>query len=255
MVAGHTVDDGLRTLHGQRVVIVGGTSGMGLGAVQAAVEAGASVVVAGRRREAERGGIEPEQRRTTHAQVDVTDEHSVRSLFEQVGTVDHLFVTATPPSRGSGRFLEQDVATAQSFMTGKFFGSWACARYAAPYIRRGGSITFLTGCASVRPQPGRTMVTAVFAALEAFSQALALELGPVRVNTIRPGIIDSEMWSFLDDGAREELRRKVRATFPARRIGTIEDIGHAAVFLMTNPYVTGAVLEVSGGEPLVTLDP
>jgi NAD(P)-dependent dehydrogenase (short-subunit alcohol dehydrogenase family) len=62
------------------------------------------------------------------------------------------------------------------------------------------------------------------------------------------------MWSFLDDAAREELRRKVRETFPTRRIGTIEDIGHAAVFLMTNPYVTGAVLEVSGGEPLVTLD-
>ena len=62
------------------------------------------------------------------------------------------------------------------------------------------------------------------------------------------------MWSFLDGPAREELRRKVRETFPARRIGTIEDIGHAAVFLMTNPYVTGAVLEVSGGEPLVTLD-
>jgi NAD(P)-dependent dehydrogenase (short-subunit alcohol dehydrogenase family) len=254
MVSGHTHDDGLRTLHGQRVVIVGGTSGMGLGAVRAAAEAGASVVVAGRRREAERGGIASEQGHPTHAQVDVTDEQSVRSLFEQVGAVDHLFVTATPPSRGSGRFLEQDVAAAQSFMTGKFFGSWACARYAAPNIRPGGSITFLTGCASVRPQLGRTMVTAVFAALEAFSQALALELGPVRVNTIRPGLIDSDMWSFLDDAAREELRRKTRETFPARRIGSIDDIGHAAVFLMTNPYVTGAVIEVTGGEPLVTLD-
>src|SRR5262245_23054079 len=137
-------------------------------------------------------------------------------------------------------------------MTGKFFGSWACARYAAPHIRPGGSITFLTGCASIRPQLGWTMVTAVFAALEAFSQALALELGPVRVNTIRPGLIDSEMWSFLDDAARDELRRKTRETFPSRRIGTIDDIGQAAVFLMTNPYVTGAVLEVSGGEPLVT---
>src|SRR5262245_49784660 len=215
MVAGHTVDDGLRTLHGQRVVIVGGTSGVVRGAVQAAVGAGGSVGVAGGRREAERGGIAPEQGRITHAQVDVTDERSVRSLFEQVGTVDHLFVTATPPSRGSGRFLEQDVAAAQSFMTGKFFGSWACARYAAPSIRPGVSIT---------------------------------------VNTIRPGLIDSDMWSFLDDVAREDLRRKTRETLPARRMGTIDDIGHAAIFLMTNPYVTGAVLEVSGGEPLVTLD-
>jgi NAD(P)-dependent dehydrogenase (short-subunit alcohol dehydrogenase family) len=152
-------------------------------------------------------------------------------------------------------FLEQDAAAARSFLDGKLFGSWACARHAAPRMRSGGSITFLTGCAAIRPRAGLSMVTATFAALEALSQALALELGPLRVNTIRPGVVDSEMWSFLDDRAREELREKIRASFPARRIGSVEDIGHAAVFLMTNPYVTGTVLEVSGGEPLVALDP
>lgn len=125
--------------------------------------------------------------------------------------------------------------------------------YAAPRMRPDGSITFLTGGSAVRPRAGATMVTAAFAALEAFSQALALELGPMRVNTIRPGIVDSAMWDFLDDAAREHLRQTVRATFPARRVGTIDDIGHTAVFLMTNPYVTGAVLEVSGGETLVAL--
>lgn len=139
-------------------------------------------------------------------------------------------------------------------MNGEFFGSWACARYAAPHMRAGGSITFLTGVASIRPRRGLAMVTATFAALEALSQALALELGPLRVNTIRPGLIDSEMWSFLGDAGREQLRQKVRETFPVRRVGAIEDIGRAAVFLMTNPYVTGAVLEVTGGEQLVTLD-
>jgi NAD(P)-dependent dehydrogenase (short-subunit alcohol dehydrogenase family) len=96
-------------------------------------------------------------------------------------------------------------------------------------------------------------VTATFAALEALSQTLALELGPLRVNTIRPGVIDSAMWNFLDADARAQFRRKVTDAMPVHRIGTIEDIGHAAVFLMTNPYVTGTVLEVSGGEPLVTL--
>jgi len=95
------------------------------------------------------------------------------------------------------------------------------------------------------------MISVAFAAVEALSRALAIELGPVRVNTIRPGVIDSDMWSFLDDAAREQLRDRVRAVFPVRRIGTIDDIGHAAMFLMTNPYVTGAVLEVTGGEPLV----
>jgi NAD(P)-dependent dehydrogenase (short-subunit alcohol dehydrogenase family) len=240
-------------LRGQRVVVVGGTSGMGLGAARAAANAGAQVVAAGRRAAGARHVVEAERDRITDAVVDVTDEGSVRALFENVGTLDHLLVTAAPRMEPRP-FLEQDRAAAQAFMNGKLFGSWACARYAAPRMRPGGSITFLTGCASIRPRAGSTMVTATFAALEALSQALALELGPLRVNTIRPGLVDSDMWSFLDDGARERLREKVRAAFPARRIGAIEDIGHAAVFLMTNPYVTGAVLEVSGGEPLVPLD-
>lgn len=226
------------SLQGQRVVIVGGTSGMGLGAARAAAAAGAKVVVAGRRAVQVRSlspsdGADPFE----HHLVDVNDEPSVRATFEAIGQLDHLLVTAAPGGRSSGAFLEQDVQSAQQYVSGKLLGSWVCARHAAPWMRSGGSITFLTGCASIRPRRGSSMVTATFAALEALSQALALELGPLRVNTIRPGLIDSEMWSFLDEPAREELRRK-RA-----RCGLPE----------TNPYVTGIVLEVSGGEPLVSL--
>jgi NAD(P)-dependent dehydrogenase (short-subunit alcohol dehydrogenase family) len=241
------------SLKGQKVVIVGGTSGMGLGAARAALAAGAEVIVASRRPNGTRGTIGPETDRFERAVVDITDEASIRTLFEGVGELDHLLVTATPPAK-DGPFLQQDLGAAQAIMNGKFFGSWLCARYAAPRIRAGGSITFLTGGAAIRPRAGIATLTAAFAALETLSQALALELGPLRVNTLRPGVIDSDMWGFLDGEEREKLRQKVRETFPVRRIGTIEDIGHAAVFLMTNPYVTGAVLEISGGETLVKLD-
>ena len=247
------------SLKGQKVVIVGGTSGMGLGAARAAVAAGAEVLVASRRPEGARpsgdgeGKSESAPDRFEHAVVDITDEPSIRRLFERVGKLDHLLVTATPPAQ-DGPFLQQDLSAAQAIMNGKFFGSWACARHAAPRMRAGGSITFLTGGAAIRPRAGIATVTATFAALETLSQALALELGPLRVNTLRPGVIDSDMWSFLDEAGREKLRQKVRETFPVGRIGTIEDVGHAAVFLMTNPYVTGAVLEISGGETLVKLD-
>jgi NAD(P)-dependent dehydrogenase (short-subunit alcohol dehydrogenase family) len=236
------------SLSGQRVAIVGGTSGMGLGAARAAAAAGAEVIVAGRRPAAAR-----DDAAARHVVLDVTDEPAVARFFAELGALDHLFVTATPPA-AVAPFLQQDLAAAQAFMNGKLFGSWACARHAAPHLRAGGSITFLTGCASIRPRRGIAVITATFAALESLSQALALELGPIRVNTIRPGVIDSAMWSFLDDEARARFRRAVSEGLPARRIGAIEDIGHAALFLMTNPYVTGAVLEVSGGEPLVTLD-
>jgi NAD(P)-dependent dehydrogenase (short-subunit alcohol dehydrogenase family) len=235
-------------LQDQRVLVVGGTSGMGLGVAQAALDAGASVIVAGRRPLAERRGLDAPEARLRHALVDVTDEASVRALFDDVGGLDHVMVTAAPSPGSWGPFLDRDVTQIRRYLDDKLIGNLACARYAAPRLRPGGSITFLTGVAAVKPRAGMVMVSVAFAALEALSRALAVELGPLRVNTIRPGFIDSDMWSFLDEQAREQLRAKVRSTFPVQRTGAIEDIGHAAVFLMTNPYVTGAIIEVTGGE-------
>jgi NAD(P)-dependent dehydrogenase (short-subunit alcohol dehydrogenase family) len=225
---------------------------MGLGAARAAAAAGADVIVGGRRPVAAREPAGAD--RFEHVVVDVADEASVKTAFDAIGTLDHLFVTAAPSPGSRGAFLEQDVAAARQYLDAKLFGSWACARYAAPHMRAGGSITFLTGCAAIRPRAGASIITATFAALEALAQALALELGPLRVNAIRPGIIDSAMWDAVDPPVRERLHGTARTRFPARRIGTIDDIGHAAVFLMTNPYTTGIVLEVSGGEPLVSLE-
>lgn len=233
------------TLAGQRVVVIGGTSGMGLATVRAAVAQGAEVVSAGRRPARGRAAI-PSVRQV---EVDVTDEASVRSLFEDIGSLDHLLVSASLGTPGP--FLEQDLTAARTFIDGKLLGSWTCARYGAPRMPPGGSITFITGCAVVRPPRHAATVAAAFAAVEALSRALALELGPLRVNTIRPGYTDTEMWSGLDDAARESLRRRVADALPVGRMGTPEDIAHAAVFLMTNRQTTGAVLEVSGGEPLI----
>jgi NAD(P)-dependent dehydrogenase (short-subunit alcohol dehydrogenase family) len=237
------------TLSGRRVVVVGGTSGMGLATVRAAAAHGAEVVAAGRRPLADRAPIEG----VRQAAADVTDEASVRALFDEVGRLDHLVVSAS--SGSPGPFLEQDLAAARTFVDGKLLGSWTCARYAAPLMRAGGSITFVTGCAVVRPPGNAAMVTAAFAAVEALSRALALELGPLRVNTIRPGYTDSDMWSTLSDAERDRLRRRVAEAMPVGRMGTPEDIAHAALFLMTSRQTTGAVLEVSGGETLVnTID-
>ena len=235
----------MTSLDGQRVVVVGGTSGMGLATVHAAAALGAEVISGGRRPLDQRAPLAG-----VHAAVvDVTSESSMQALFEGAGELDHLLVTASAGSPGA--FLEQDLAQARSFMDGKFFGSWTAARYAAPYLRDGGSITFITGAAVVRPPKHGSMIAAAFAAIEALTPALAVELGPRRVNTIRPGYTDSDMWSFLAPADRDDLRRRVAQAMPVRRMGTPDDIAQAAVFLMTNPQVTGAVLEVSGGESLV----
>jgi NAD(P)-dependent dehydrogenase (short-subunit alcohol dehydrogenase family) len=233
------------TLDGQRVVVVGGTSGMGRATAAAAAAAGAQVIAAGRRALAERAAMPG----VSHAAVDVTDEASVQALFAGLDRVDHLFVSAAPGRLGPLR--DQDLAAARSFVDGKLLGTWMCARYAAPRMTEVGSMTFITGVAAVRPPGNAAMVTAAFAAVEALAPALALELAPVRVNVIRPGYTDSEMWSGLSDGARDDLRGRVSAAMPVRRMGTVDDIAQAALFLMTNPQTTGVVLEVSGGESLV----
>lgn len=240
------------TLAGKSVVIVGGTSGMGRGAAEAAAAQGARVIAVSRRKVS--APVQLDQGSSIESAVlDMTDEAAVRAFFEEIGALDHLLVTATPPVPG-GAFLDSSYADAEAVLRGKLLGSWACARHAAPRMRPGGSITFVTGGVAVRPSRGAVMMSAAFAALEALARGLALELGPIRVNAIRPGVIESEMWASTPEDRRLAFFDKVRQRFPVGRPGRVEDIGHAAVFLMTNAYVTGAVLEVTGGEHLVNLD-
>ncbi|GGD97827.1 SDR family oxidoreductase [Caballeronia grimmiae] len=238
-----------QTLAGQTVVVVGGKTGIGMGVARVARAAGAKVVVASRR-------VAPLVERSDLAEfaqvsLDMRDESAVQQVFEEIGALDHLVVTAAPDLGTWGSFMDADMHGVRNYLEGKFLGSWACARHAAPHLRAGGSITFLTGGMAVRPKLGFTAVTSAFAAVEALSGSLALELAPIRINTIRPGFVDTDMWGFLPPEHRDDLRKKVEDTFPARRAGKAEDIGHAALFLMTNSYVTGTVLEVSGGETLV----
>ncbi|WP_186209167.1 SDR family oxidoreductase [Burkholderia gladioli] len=236
-------------LAGKTVVVVGGKTGIGQGVARVAHAAGAAVVVASRRI----SSIEarPDLADFVQVSLDMRDESSVRSTFETIGSFDHLIVTAAPELGTWGSFMDEDMQGVRSYVEGKFLGSWACARHGASHLRAGGSLTFLTGGMAARPKLGFAAVISTFAAVEALSGSLALELAPTRVNTIRPGFIDTDMWGFLPAEHRNGLRSKVEETFPARRAGKADDIGHAALFLMTNPYVTGTVIEVSGGENLV----
>jgi NAD(P)-dependent dehydrogenase (short-subunit alcohol dehydrogenase family) len=237
------------SLSGKKVVVVGGKTGIGLGVAQAARTAGATVVLASRRISAveERPDLEG----FMQVGLDMRDESVVQTAFDTIGPLDHLIITAAPDLGTWGAFMDTDMHGVRSYMEGKFLGSWACARHGTPHLGAGGSITFLSGGMATRPKVGYAAVTSTFAAVEALSGSLALELAPIRVNTIRPGFIDTDMWSFLPADHRDGLRQKVETTFPARRAGKASDIGHAALFLMTNPYVTGTVIEVSGGENLV----
>ncbi|GAB4460088.1 MAG: SDR family oxidoreductase [Armatimonadaceae bacterium] len=226
------------------MVIIGGSSGMGLGAARAAAAQGASVIL---------GGHSPEKVEAAAAEigdgatgyvVDVTQEDAIREFFDRMEHLDHLMVTAAPGS--TGKFREQSPQDARSYMEGKFWTAYICAWYAAPKMPPTGSMVFISGGFSRRPKPGTAVVAASQSATEALARALSVELAPIRANTILPGTVDTDLWDYMEDDERQQFLKEA-AQIPAGRVGTPVDIGHAAVFLMTNGFITGTVLELDGG--------
>jgi NAD(P)-dependent dehydrogenase (short-subunit alcohol dehydrogenase family) len=253
--------DSRGTLAGATVVVIGGSGGMGLGVARSAAARGASVVVAARsvtEPAAVSALVTDDLTPALGAAVigpveavacDLADADSVAALFDRSPAADHLVITATPGSAG-GSFLDTEIEQARGVVDGKLWGSWRAARLAARAMPGSGSILFTTGGLSVRPAPGRVAVSVAFAAVEALARALAVELAPLRVNAIRPGLTDTGMWSTVPAAERAAIFDGFARTAPAGRVGQASDIGEAAVYLMTAGFVTGAVLDVDGGSLL-----
>jgi len=234
------------SLDGKTVVIVGGSSGIGLASAAAASALGARVVIAGRSAQKLDAARRVVEGRIEARRLDMTDDASVGAFFAAVGPLDHLVITASEAALG--RFREIDTADARRFFDSKFWGPYSVARRAAPQIRHGGSITFFSGAAGSRASPGFSCGSAINAAVEALSRTLAVELAPVRVNTISPGLVDTPVWETLVPAAeRDALFAETAAKLPAGRIGRPEDVADAVLFLIRNAYTTGTTLFVDGG--------
>ena len=239
----------MNQLADKRVVIIGGSSGIGLGAARAAIAAGATVTIAGsnaQKADAVAAELGPT---ATGAQVDVRDARSIQTLFDGLGGLDHLFFTAAPGKTGA--FLELPLDDARRYLDGHFWGSYIAAKSAAPRLRSGGSITFLSGGYNRRPHPGTAMVCASQSAIEGLARALAVELSPTRVNVIVPGVIDTPLWNVMSEKDKQSFFSTQAVALPAKRVGTPQDIGNAFVFLASETFITGSMLEVNGGFFLV----
>ena len=233
---------------GQRIVIIGGSSGMGFATAKMAAAEGAAVVIASRseeRLQKAKSRIEGDVEILT---VDVVDEGSVKVFFDKVGEFDHL---TTPGNEAAmGRFLEMDTKTARAAFDSKFWGQYYAAKYGAPRLRSGGSITLFAGIWSQRPVPGGTVITAINSAIEGLGRALAMELAPIRVNTVSPGIVDTPIYSMMTPDAKESMFKEAAASMPVKRIGKPEEIAKTVLYLMSNGYATGSTLYVDGGATL-----
>lgn len=235
----------MRNLNGKRVVVIGGSSGMGFAIVREAASIGASVIIGAHSKKNIDRALESVEGDVQPRLVNLQQDASVKAFFAAMNRVDHLVVTASPGNRSA--FGTSSVAQAHGYMEGKFWGSYRAAHYAHRLIPEDGSILLLSGGLAQRPNKGSLMVTCAFAATEALGRALAVELAPRRVNTIRPGTIDSPMWSGLPEEARRRIMDDAARRIPAGRAGKPEDAGVVGVMLMLSDYVTGQVIGVDGG--------
>ncbi|WP_433732732.1 SDR family oxidoreductase [Nocardia sp. CA-129566] len=232
-----------------KVVIVGGTSGIGLATARRLAKNGAQVVIAGRNEERLTAALAELGPEVTGKVVDARNEGELAQLFSEVGPVDHVVVTVTGPS-GTTPFRELRLDHLQTHVSGKLLPHVATIQAALPHLAPGGSITVVSAASAGGSMPTTAALAAVNAGVEAIVPVLAVELAPVRVNAVSPGVIDTEWWNFLPDDARAEVFAGIAAQTPVGRIGSADDIAQAIEFLVSNGFTTGIVVRVDGGARL-----
>lgn len=232
------------------MVLLGGTSGIGLATAEAAAADGAEVIVASSRRERVAAALARLPDGAAGEVVDLGREDDVRALFERIGAFDHLVYTAGETlqltSLDALRFDD-----ARAFFELRFWSAFAAAKYASPAIRPGGSIVLTSGIVGRRPMSGWSVAASITGALEALTRALAIELAPIRVNAVCPGFVRTDLWSEVPEAERETMFRNAAAALPTRRIGEASDLAQAYLYLMREGFSTGQVIVVDGGAVLV----
>jgi NAD(P)-dependent dehydrogenase (short-subunit alcohol dehydrogenase family) len=241
------------SISNQKILIVGGGSGMGLALARRCVEAGATVTIAGR------GEQRLQQAREalgnpTNLKVSVADiarEDQVADLFARIGGLDHIVSTAAD-IQGAYRLLpELDLKAAQRVVESKVYGPLLLAKHGAPRLAGAGSMSFVSGIAAYRPAARGSVVAAINAALEGLVRALAVELAPIRVNAVSPGWVDTEIWAQVAGDRKAETLAAMAERLPVGRVGRPDDIADAIAFLIGNGFTTGTTLHVEGGHRLV----
>ena len=228
-------------LKGKKVVVVGGSSGIGLATAELVTREGAEVIIASRN--AERLNAVAGNIGAKAIAADVTNDKSVEDLFRACGPVDHVVVTAA--QLRSGPFKTVPMDDVRATMEGKFWGAWRVARFAD--IRPGGSLPLVSGFLSIRPRPNSAIVGAANGAIESLARSLALELAPVRVNCVSPGIIDTPIRAAMPEAARRDMLAKTAASLPVGRVGVGEDIARQILAFMTIGFATGSIVYIDGG--------
>lgn len=235
-----------------RVVVIGGTSGIGLAVAHGALADGADVVVGSS--SADKLGAAGERISGAEAlAIDVRDETSVAAFFAKVGPFDHLVFTAGDWGRftAASDIGDLDLAAARDTFAVRFWGALACVKHARKHLRDAGSITLTDGTVAHRPRKGAPVSTAMAGAIEHLVHSLAVELAPIRVNGVCPGAVRTDVWNFIPAEQREDRLKKMTERQLIKRAGEPQEIAEAYLYLMRGGYTTGQVLRVDGGQTAI----
>jgi len=239
-----------QSLKGQRLVILGGTSGIGLATAQLAASEGASIVVASSQQSSIDRALTLLPAGAEGYELDLTNEEAVKSFFERLGGFDHLIFTAGE-SLLVGELGSIELEQARQFYNLRFWGAFIAAKYGSSHIRPGGSIVLTSGAAGRRPAKGLVAVAPITSAVESLGRALAVELAPIRVNVICPGVVKTELWNTLPEEAREGFFQSTGQGLLVGRIGEAGDLAQSYLYALREGYSTGQVIVVDGGASLV----
>jgi NAD(P)-dependent dehydrogenase (short-subunit alcohol dehydrogenase family) len=235
-------------LHGQTVLVIGGSSGIGLATARLARANGALVILTAR--DPDRLHRVGRELGASIAAFDATDFDRLGRFFDALpAPVDHLLVTGPGPSSAPLAAFELEAGRRE--LEARLLLPLEVARHAAPTVRPGGTLLFLGGTGGRRPAPGRSLIAALTAALAALTRTLALELAPVRVNLLAAGFVDTPRSAALLGDQLEARREQLRNSLPIGRVVGPADVAALAVHLMTNTAVTGATFDIDGGQQLV----
>lgn len=237
------------TSNNQKVIIMGGSSGMGLATAQLLAKEDYNVVIAGRSQSKIDAAIAQIQGNAAGFSVDFTVRDAVEQFFEKVGAFDHLACIGAGEAAW-GNFPDIEESQLRSAFDAKFWGFFYSAKAALKTIRQDGSITFVTGAASRTAIPGTSGLAAVNGAIHNMGITMAKEIAPIRVNILSPGLVNTPAYDGMSASEKQEFFMQMAGSLPVGRVGEVEDIAQAVKFIISNSFLTAAVLDVDGGARL-----
>jgi len=239
-----------KNLENKKVIVLGGTSGIGLATAIAAADQGAVVTVVSSNQGNVNNALKELPINTPGYAINLTNQTAIKNFFEQVGYFDHLIYTAGEKLL-FGKLNSLNSNDIQEAFQVRYFGAVNAVKYGSKYILPGGSIVLTSGIAASRPQSGWTVGASICGAMESLTRSLAVELAPIRVNAVSPGFVKTNLWSDMDGEEREAMYQHVAKSLPLQRVGKADDIAQTYLYLMQEGFSTGQIITVDGGALLV----